>query len=323
MNMAFSPKNLVNQGNTMASDLNQIALEAAQQLLDAHPDFKVLRRLPVRTQFAEPDGRPLLRGVVVDTETTGVNHGKDVILELGMVLFEYDPATGQAYRILGTFDELEAPSFPIPPDSIAIHGITDEMVAGKRIDDARVAEFLDGVSIVIAHNSEFDRQFLERRLPVFEALPWGCSLKQIGWKNEGVGSAKLDYIAYQFGLFFDPHRAEEDCRALLEILQQTLPSSGELALKTLLDQSSQKSYKVCATGSPFDSRDKLKGRGYRWDAEKKVWHTTVTGDDAIKDEVAWLKSEIYSSKSPTLKFEVLDATTLFSSRPGKQVSKAI
>lgn len=323
MNMACKLKTIVNQGNTMSNDLNQIALEAAQQLLDAHPDFKVLRRLPVRTQFAEPDGRPLLRGVVVDTETTGIDHGKDVILELGMVLFEFDPATGQAYRILGTFDELEAPPFPIPPESIAIHGITDEMVAGKRIDDAKVAEFLDGVSFVIAHNSEFDRQFLERRLPVFESLPWGCSLKQIGWKNEGVGSAKLDYIAFQFGFFFDPHRAEEDCRALLEILQQTLPGSGELALKVLLNQSAQKSYKVCATAAPFDAKDKLKARGYRWDVERKVWHTTINGDDAIKVEVAWLKSEVYNGKGVMLEFEVLDAMTLFSVRPGKQVIKAI
>lgn len=323
MNMAFNPKNLINQGNTMANNLDQIALETAQQLLDKHPDFKVLRRLPVRTQFAEPDGRALLRGVVVDTETTGIDHGKDVILELGMVLFEYDPATGQAYRILKTFDELEAPPFPIPPESIAIHGISDAMVAGKSIDDAKVAEFLDGVSIVIAHNSEFDRQFLERRLPVFESLQWGCSLKQIDWKNEGVGSAKLDYIAFQFGFFFDPHRAEEDCRALLEILQQTLPGSGELALKALLNQSVQKSYKIFATAAPFDAKNKLKVRGYRWDVERKVWHTTVSGDDAIKAEVAWLKSEVYNGKGVMLEFEVLDAMTLFSARPGKQVIKAI
>ena len=320
MNMALNPTKLANQ---VRQDMNQVALEAAQHLLDEHPNFNVLRRLGHRTQFAEPDGKSLLRGVVIDTETTGLSHERDVIIELGMVLFDYDPITGQVYQVLKTFDQLEQPPFPIPPESMAVHGITDEMVAGMKIDDAKVAEFLEGVSFVIAHNSKFDRKFLENRLSIFEGLPWGCSLDQIGWIKEGLGSAKLDYIAFKFGFFFDGHRAEEDCLALLEILQQPLPKSGELALKTLLNQSAQRSYKINATAAPFDAKDKLKARGYRWDGEKRVWHTTVAGDEAIIAEIAWLKPEIYSGKDAKLEFEVLDAMTLFSARPGKQIFKAI
>lgn len=186
-----------------------------------------------------------------------------------------------------------------------------------------MTEFLGGVSLVVAHNSKFDRKFLEKRLPIFESLRWGCSLEQIGWIKEGLGSSKLDYIAFKFGFFFDAHRAEEDCLALLEILQQRMPKSGELALKSLLDQSSLRSYKINATGAPFEAKDKLKSRGYKWDAEQRVWHTTVAGDDAIIAEVAWLKPEIYDGQNAALEFEVLDALTLFSTRPGKKVMKSI
>lgn len=303
--------------------MNQSAVTQAAQLLDAHPDFKIVRRIAPRTAFAECDGRALCRGVVVDTETTGINPDKEAIIELGMVLFEYDPENGNAYRVLASFDQLEDPGFPIPPDSTAVHGITDEMVAGKQIDDVAVEQFLDGVSLVIAHNSKFDRVFLEKRLPVFESLPWGCSLAQVNWSEEGIGSAKLDYIAYQYGFFYEAHRAEEDCYALLEILQQPLPKSGDLVLKAILNRVGQKSYQVFATGSPFETKDILKARGYRWDGDRKSWHTTVAGDDAIKAEVAWLKSEVYGGKKARVEIEVQNCLTRFSSRSGNRAVREI
>jgi DNA polymerase III subunit epsilon len=74
---------------------------------------------------------------------------------------------------------LEDPGRPIPPESTAIHGITDDMVKGQRFDDAAVASLLDGVALVIAHNATFDRPFLEARFPLFEHLHWGCSIRDI------------------------------------------------------------------------------------------------------------------------------------------------
>lgn len=307
----------------MTKIINDPAITQATQLLDAHPDFKVIRRILPRTAFTESDGRPLLLGAVVDTETTGTNPDKDAIIELGMVLFEYDPETGEAYRILESFDQLEEPYFPIPPESTEVHGITDEMVAGKRIDDASVEKFLEGVSLVIAHNAKFDRVFLEKRLPIFEKLPWGCSIAQVDWSAEGIGSAKLDYIAYQYGFFYGAHRAEVDCFALLEILQQKLPKSGELVLKTILNSLVQKSYKVYAIGSPFDTKDILKAQGYRWDGDKKCWHTTLTGDEAIKAEVAWLKSNVYSGKPAKVEIEVQNCLNRFSNRVGNRAVREI
>jgi DNA polymerase-3 subunit epsilon len=304
-------------------DSSDITIVEATRLLGAHHDFKIIRRILPRTSFAESDGRPLSKGVVVDTETTGVNPDKDAIIELGMVLFEFDPATGIAYKVLGVLDQLEYPGFPVPPESTAVHGITDEMVAGLKISDDEVAEFLDGVSLVIAHNSKFDRVFLEKRLPIFETLPWGCSLAQVDWSGEGIGSAKLDYISYQYGFFYEAHRAEGDCFALLEILQQPLPKSGELVLKSILNSLGQKSYQIFAVGSPFETKDVLKARGYRWDGDKKCWHTTVVGDDAIKAEVEWLKEAVYSGKKAKVEIAVHNCMTRFSNRTGNRAVREI
>lgn len=82
------------------TELSDQDAEALAQRLESHPNYRVLRRLAPRTAFAEPDGRPLALGVIVDTETTGFNQDTDRMIEIGIVVFDYDPATGQAYRIL-------------------------------------------------------------------------------------------------------------------------------------------------------------------------------------------------------------------------------
>jgi len=302
---------------------NDHLITEAANLLDSHADYKVIRRLVPREAFAQSEGRVLSRGVVVDTETTGTNSDKDAIVELGMVLFEYDPETGLIYKILDSFDQLEDPGFPIPPEATAVHGISDAMVAGKRIDDLLVEQYLKGVTLVIAHNAKFDRVFMEKRLPIFESLPWGCSFAQVDWNSEGIGSAKLEYIAYKYGFFYDAHRADVDCLALLEILQQKLPKSGEVVLKSIIKTLSQKNYTIFATGSPYETKDILKNRKYRWDPEKKCWYMELTGDEALIAEVAWLKSSIYAGRAAKVEIEVKNCMNRFSSRAGNRVTREI
>jgi len=300
-----------------AGDAEQLA-----KLLERHSDYRVLRRLTERHCYAEPDGRPLARGVVVDTETTGLNLEVDAIIEFAMVVFEYDRESGQVYRILDILDELEDPGRPIPPASTAVHGITDEMVAGKRIDDARVEQLLRGVDLVIAHNARFDRPFLEERLPIFMTLPWACSLQQVAWAEESMASAKLEYLAYRLGFFFEAHRAQADCLALLELLQKPLPVSGRLGLACVLERAHSRDFRVYAVRAPYDSKDLLKARSYRWDAERRCWHRTLTGE-LMKDEIAWLKTHVYGGRNASLDFEAMDALCRFSQRGGKSFSRDI
>lgn len=300
-----------------AGDAEQLA-----QRLERHADYRILRRLAERRCYAEPDGRPLARGVVVDTETTGLSLEMDSIIEFAMVVFEYDRVSGQVYRILDILDELEDPGRPIPPASTAVHGITDDMVAGKRIDDVRVAHLLQGVELVIAHNARFDRPFLEERLPVFATLPWACSLQQVSWAAESMASAKLEYLAYRLGFFFEAHRAQADCLALLELLQKPLPVSGKLGLACMLEQAHLRDFRVYAVKAPYDSKALLKGRSYRWDGDRRCWHRTLLGE-LVKEEIAWLKAHVYGGRPVSLDFEAMDALCRFSMRPGKIFSREI
>jgi DNA polymerase-3 subunit epsilon len=292
-------------------------IEQLAQQLEQHPDYRVLRRLVPGRIFNTPaPGQTLRKGIVLDTETTGLNVASDRVIELGMLAFEFDPVTGMVYRVTDVLDELEDPGFPIPPETIAVHHITDEMVKGQHIDDARVAAFVKDASVVIAHNASFDRPFVEARWPLFAQLDWACSIKDIDWKEEGFGSAKLEYLLSTQGYFYEAHRAEADCWALLELLNQVLPQSQQTALLTVLLTLNQPQQKVYAINSPFETKDKLKARNYRWAAELRCWTRVVAGAAEMTQELEWLKHHVYAGRSARVEIETTGGKVRYSNRQG-------
>lgn len=256
-------------------------------------------------------------GVVLDTETTGRDPEKDRVIELGMVFFEFDPATAVVYRIINVYDELQDPGMPIPPEATAVNGITDEMVSGKAIDGQLVTDLVTYVDLVIAHNAAFDRAFCEKEWPVFKGKAWACSFKQVDWAAEKMTTAKLEWVAYKRGFHYDAHRAEMDCRALLHVLQAPLGETGHSTFKSLLDRYQVKEYRIWATDTPFSVKDILKDRGYYWgdgsNGKEKAWFTTVS-EEALEGELAWLKIYGYGGKAAAVIVDTLDAFNRFSTR---------
>ena len=293
-------------------------LDTLAARLTAHPDYRVLRRLDTARQRPALAGPTVRRAAIVDTETTGTDAATDKVIELAIVVFEYCHVSGTVGRVLDTYDGLEDPGIPIPPASTAIHGITDAMVAGQRIDDARVAGLLEPVGLVIAHNAGFDRKFLERRLPVFATLPWGCSWLEVPWSDAGITSSKLEYLAYRYGFFYDGHRAEADCRALLEVLSQPFGETGGTALKVLLDSARAPSFRLWANNSPFETKDVLRKRGYWWDATRRCWSCEVRSQARVQEELAWLRDAVYAGKSVAIEQDEFDAKTRYSGRDGQR-----
>ena len=286
--------------------------------LDGHPDFRVVRRLDPKRARPALVGNRVRLAAIIDTETTGTDPARDKVIELAVVVFEYDAETGEVGRVVDVYDGLEDPGMPIPPESTAIHGITDAMVAGQKIDDARVASLLQQAGLVIAHNARFDRGFLEPRLPVFAGLPWACSWQEVPWSEAGIESTKLEYLAYRYGFFYEGHRAEVDCLALLEVLGRPLGETGGTALKALLASARKPSYRLWASNSPFESKDALKQRGYRWVPDKRTWCGEFGSREAAEAELAWLKDAVYGGKSMTLDLDEFDAKNRYSDRAGKR-----
>jgi DNA polymerase-3 subunit epsilon len=290
--------------------------EALAQRLEAHPDYRVQRRLKPVLQWPGSASGAVSRVIVLDTETTGLDHSRERVIELALLRVDIDHATGLPVGPVRVYDGLEDPGKPIPPEVVALTGIHDADVKGQQLDSARVAELLDGVDLVIAHNAGFDRPFVEARFKQFAQLTWACSFADIDWKAQGHSSAKLENLALAHGWFYDAHRAEMDCHALLAVLAQPLALGGSTGLARLLQAAQQPSYALQATNAPFEAKDKLKGRGYRWHGEQRVWHTRLQSEAELNAECAWLKDQVYGQRRALVQIEKQDAQVRFSNRAG-------
>jgi DNA polymerase III subunit epsilon len=255
----------------------------------------VLRRLKERDFFSVDDGNQKRIGLILDVETTGLDPMRDEIIELAMLKFDYG-SDGSVFRVLDQFSRLREPTVAIPIEITKLTGITSEMVAGTTITQEEIEHFASSAAVVIAHNAGFDRRFVERAFPVFNTKHWACSMSQVDWEQEGFDGTKLGYLLGGCGMFHDGHRADEDCRALLEILSRPLPSTGEIALKRLLDTARKPTMRVWAENAPFDFKDSLKARGYRWndgsDGRLRSWWSDLH-PDALEGELAFLRAEIF------------------------------
>lgn len=256
--------------------------------------YRILKKLEPRPVVHATGSSHPLRALILDTETTGLDHRKHEVIEIGIVSFLFDDK-GNVGDVTGVYGGLQQPSMPIPAEITRLTGITDEMVAGKTIDMDAVRALLNDADLIIAHNAGFDRPFCEAFSASFAGKAWACSVSEVDWRERGFEGTKLAYLIGQAGFFHDGHRAVDDCFALLEVL--ALPAAdGRSALGELYQASLQSRVRIYAENSPFEMKDHLKARGYRWsdgsDGRPKSWWLEV-GEDALDEERHYLRTEIY------------------------------
>lgn len=267
----------------------------AIQALKNNPYYKVLERVPESFPSKESNDPQIFSAAIIDLETMGLEPKKDEIIEIGILWFHFNSQDG----IIGVSDQynaLQEPSQPIPEEITKITGITNEDVAGQEIDWPSVTEALAQTHMIICHNSQFDRNFLELQTPadlqaIIKKMPFGCTLKDINWKERDFESSKLDYLNFKLGYFYDGHRALNDCFATFNLFMQAQGSFDELK-----DNVRKKETLIIAENAPFAKKDLLKNKKYRWSDGQgtlpKAWWTTLSNEE-LNEEMAWLDGDVY------------------------------
>ena len=188
----------------------------------------------------DPLADPTLREttfVVVDLETTGgrpTGDRHDAITEIGAVKI-------RGGEVLGEFATLVDPGRSIPPQIVALTGITSTMVYDAPRIDAVLPAFLEFSrgAVLVAHNAGFDIGFLraaaERNHLAWPKPPVLCTVRlarRVLTRDEAP-SVRLSALAQLFGASTTPtHRALDDARATVDVLHALIARVGNQGVHT-------------------------------------------------------------------------------------------
>src|SRR5262249_24203623 len=107
------------------------------------------------------------RVVIFDTETTGLSPAQgDRIVEIGAVeLIGFEAGR--------TFHRYLNPQRDVPEEVVRVHGLTGHFLADKPLFSHVHADLMEffGADLIVAHNAEFDRRFLNAELELCGIAP--------------------------------------------------------------------------------------------------------------------------------------------------------
>jgi DNA polymerase-3 subunit epsilon len=216
----------------------QEQLEATQFLQsDSRPEYYDFDLFAATTQTSALDEQRLtdLSYTVFDTETTGLNPSQgDAIIQLGAVRI-----VNNKLLLHECFEQLVNPARLIPATSTQIHGITQEMVAGKpHIEEVLpVFHAFARDTVLVAHNAAFDMKFLELQQagtgvvfdqPVLDTLLLSAVL------HPNQESHSLEELAERFNITaLGRHTALGDAMVTAEVMLRLIALLNEKGIQTL------------------------------------------------------------------------------------------
>lgn len=166
-----------------------------------------------------------MREIVLDTETTGLDPKTDRIIEIGCVELLNHIATGKTYH---TYIN---PQRAIPPQAVAVHGLTEAFLADKPVFAKIAGELLAflGDAALVIHNASFDVGFLNAELQLYDSSVKftesriTCTLQLARRKHPG-SPASLDALCQRYKIAGKrgKHSAIEDAELLSRVYVELL-----------------------------------------------------------------------------------------------------
>ena len=141
-----------------------------------------------------------MREIVLDTETTGFDPDTgDRIVEIGAVELMNHLPTGRHFHVYIN------PERDMPPDALAVHGLTTEFLSDKPRFAEIASDFIDfiGEARLVIHNAAFDMKFLnaELRRVGHPAMPMSRALDTVAMARQKFPGApvSLDALCRRWG----------------------------------------------------------------------------------------------------------------------------
>lgn len=217
------------------------------------------------------------RCLIVDTETTGLDHTKDDIIEVGAILFSVENVAPLASVSLIFPGECINPVASLNKISEPMLREVEDFDQMRKYFGDFLESLISAADVFVAHRASFDKGFLTVGGGLFLSKPWTCSKEEFLFR-EGKPGDSLVNIALAHGVpVYKNHRALTDCE-LLSAIFQTYSSEALSAMFT--HAMLPRDHYVAVTG--YAEREKPKAAGFSWMPEKKMWWKKLTLEEAAK-----------------------------------------
>jgi DNA polymerase III subunit epsilon len=232
------------------------------------------------------------RCLIVDVETTGLDPNTDLRTEVGAILYSLTSASSLVeFSAITTCQQTN-------PEAERLTGITQAMITeadtvhdiieretGSRFLSHMVAALAETADVVVAHNAEFDKQWLQ--LETCD-LPWLCTLEDFRFPGVTPGQS-LTSLALALGVpVVSAHRALTDCRLISSIFTRCSELGHDLQELFKVAQRPKALFVAVDNGNffrlPEAERSRMieqrKTAGFKWDRlVPKAWARRMSVED--------------------------------------------
>lgn len=269
--------------------------ENAARHLETDDNYRVLRAVP-HPFSSMPNGAPSDAKCIciIDLETSGLDPDRDKVIELALMMVFVDD-DGEIVAHFGPLSWKEDPGVPLEPSITMLTGLANQHLTGHQIPDDFVVGMLSRADVLVAHNAPFEIAWLERRYPAIAGKPWACSMRDLPWLELGLDGHAQTSLLMQHGWFSPAHRAAADVWSLFWLLQEArtgwLKGPPKTHLQRLLEAAGRTTISLEARGAPYDAKDRLKARAYRWHAGPPKFWAKELDPLAVEHEQTWFQIE--------------------------------
>lgn len=162
-----------------------------------------------------------MRVVFLDTETTGFVEPEHRLVEFYGEVWDM-----KARQRLDLLDQRIDPKRSMPIEAQRVHNISMSDLIGQpewpTVAPAIMA-MIQGADLAVAHNAEFDREFLNMELRriglATPSTPWFCTMENASWATPIGKKASLSELCYAMEVPYDPslaHAASYDVGVMRE-----------------------------------------------------------------------------------------------------------
>lgn len=228
-----------------------------------------------------------MREIVLDTETTGLDHKTgDRLIEVGCIELVNRYPTGREYHAFVN------PERDVPEAARAVHGLSTEFLRDKPLFSEIVAAFLDfvGDDTLVIHNALFDIGFLNFELDRVGRPPLAMErvvdTLALARRKHPAGPNTLDALCKRYGIDNSKrtkHGALVDSLLLAEVYVELL---GERQAALVLQTSGTPALRTMGNGRRVAAQ-RPEPLQPRLTAEDEVRHRTFI--EALGAKAVWAK----------------------------------